>query len=41
MGNISYSQIEFAMDAVEKTLTEIGYEVDAGSGLQAVKEVLQ
>ncbi|MBD3414640.1 MAG: aminotransferase class V-fold PLP-dependent enzyme [Candidatus Aminicenantes bacterium] len=41
MGNISYSQIEFAMDAVEKALSEIGYEFDKGSGLKAVKQVLQ
>jgi len=41
MGNISYCQVEFAMDAVEKTLSEIGYKLRHGSGVQAVKEVLQ
>jgi aspartate aminotransferase-like enzyme len=41
MGNISYSQIEFAVDAVEKTLSELGYTFHPGSGVKAVKEVLQ
>jgi len=41
MGNISFSQVEFAMAAVEKTLSEMGYEFTAGSGVQAVKKVFQ
>jgi len=41
MGNISYSQIEFAVDAVEQTLSELGYTFHPGSGVKAVKEVLQ
>lgn len=41
MGNISYSQIEFAVDAVEQTLSELGYAFHPGSGVEAVKEALQ
>ncbi|MFW6140044.1 MAG: pyridoxal-phosphate-dependent aminotransferase family protein [Acidobacteriota bacterium] len=41
MGNISYSQVEFAVGSIEKTLSEIGYEFHAGSGVQAAKEVFQ
>jgi aspartate aminotransferase-like enzyme len=41
MGNISYSQVEFALSSVEKTLSEIGYEFRAGSAVQAAKEVFQ
>ncbi len=41
MGNISYSQIEFAVDAVEKALSELGYTFHPGSGVKAAKEVLQ
>ncbi len=40
MGNISYSQIEFAVQAVENTLSEMGYGFEKGSGVKAVKEAL-
>ncbi len=41
MGNISYSQIEFAVNAVENTLSELEYAFHPGSGVKAVKEVLK
>lgn len=41
MGNISYSQVEFAVASVEKTLSEIGYEFRVGSGVQAARKIFQ
>jgi len=41
MGNISFSQVEFAMAAIEKTLSEIKYDFRTGSGVQAVKKIFK
>ena len=41
MGNLSYSQVYFALDAVEKTLRSLGYQFNSGSGLQAARTILE
>ncbi|MFP4082786.1 MAG: pyridoxal-phosphate-dependent aminotransferase family protein [Candidatus Aminicenantes bacterium] len=41
MGNLSVSQVYFAVDAVEKTLLSCGHEFESGSGLKAVRSVLE
>jgi len=41
MGNISKSQIMFAIDALEKTLDSIGYKFQLNSGVQAAQEILE
>jgi aspartate aminotransferase-like enzyme len=41
MGNLSYSQVYFALDAVEKTLRSLGYQVDLGSGVQTARTILE
>ncbi len=41
MGNLSYSQVYFALDAVEKTLRSLGYQVDSGSGVQTARTILE
>jgi aspartate aminotransferase-like enzyme len=41
MGNISYSQVEFAISSIEKTLSEMGYKFHVGSGVKAAKEIFQ
>jgi len=40
MGNLSYSQVEFAVAALENTLSSLGYAFEAGAGLNAAKEIL-
>jgi len=40
MGNLSVSQVYFALDALERTLSTLGYKFEAGSGLQAAKAIL-
>jgi len=40
MGNISKSQILFAIEALEKTLDSIGYVFQLNSGVQAAQEIL-
>ena len=40
MGNLSVSQVYFALDALERTLSALGYKFEAGSGLQAKKASL-
>lgn len=40
MGNLSSSQIYFALDALEKTLAFLGYEFEPGSSLSAAKAIL-
>jgi aspartate aminotransferase-like enzyme len=40
MGNLSVSQVYFALDALERTLTSIGFSFIPGSGLKAAKEIL-
>jgi len=40
MGNLSVSQVYFALDALERTLSTLDYKFEAGSGLQAAKAVL-
>jgi aspartate aminotransferase-like enzyme len=41
MGNISKSQILFAIEALEKTLDSIGYGFQSKSGVQAAQEILE
>ena len=41
MGNISKSQIMFAIEALEKTLDSIGYKFQLNSGVQAAQEILE
>jgi aspartate aminotransferase-like enzyme len=40
MGNLSASQVHFALDALERTLSVLGYKFEEGSGLQAAKAIL-
>ncbi len=40
MGNLSYSQVEFAIAALEDTLTDLNYQFEADAGKIAVKGVL-
>ncbi len=40
MGNLSLSQVYFAVDALERTLSFLGYKFKPGSGLQAAKAIL-
>lgn len=40
MGNLSASQIFFALDALEKTLHSLNYKFEAGASLKAAKAVL-
>jgi len=41
MGNLSVSQVFFALDALERTLSSLDYKFEEGSGVQAAKEVLE
>jgi len=41
MGNISKSQILFAIEALEKTLDSIGYVFQSRSGVEAAQEILE
>jgi aspartate aminotransferase-like enzyme len=40
MGNLSASQIHFALDALEKTLDSLGYDFERGSSRKAAKSIL-
>ena len=40
MGNLSVSQVHFALDALERTLSTLGYKFEEGSGVQAAKAIL-
>ncbi len=40
MGNLSTSQIYFALDALEQTLKTIGFEFNQGAGRRAAREIL-
>ncbi len=40
MGNLSSSQVYFALDALERTLSSLGYKFEAGSSFKAAKEIL-
>jgi alanine-glyoxylate transaminase/serine-glyoxylate transaminase/serine-pyruvate transaminase len=40
MGNLSVSQVYFALDALERTLASLGFSFKPGSGLKAAKEIL-
>ncbi len=40
MGNLSFSQVEFAVTALEDTLTALGYAYEARAGLTAAKKAL-
>ena len=41
MGNLSSSQVYFALDSVEKTLRSLGYQFESGPGLEAARTVLE
>ncbi|MFC2169062.1 pyridoxal-phosphate-dependent aminotransferase family protein [Acidobacteriota bacterium] len=41
MGNLSVSQVYFAIEAIEKTLASLGHKFEPKSGSQAVREVLE
>ncbi len=41
MGNISVSQVYFALEALEMTLSSLGYKFKPGSGLKAAEMILQ
>jgi hypothetical protein len=38
--NLSVSQVYFALDALERTLSTLWYKFEAGSGLKAEKAIL-
>lgn len=40
MGNLSLSQVYFALDALERTLGSLGFGFKPGSGLKAAREIL-
>jgi aspartate aminotransferase-like enzyme len=40
MGNLSESQVEFAITSLEKTLSALNYAFESGAGLSAAKKVL-
>jgi aspartate aminotransferase-like enzyme len=40
MGNLSSSQVSFALDALEQTLKAVGYEFNLGAGRGAAREIL-
>jgi alanine-glyoxylate transaminase/serine-glyoxylate transaminase/serine-pyruvate transaminase len=40
MGNLSVSQVYFALDALERTLSSLGYRFEPGSGIKAAKAIL-
>jgi len=41
MGNLSISQVLFAIEALETTLSSLGYSFERGSGLQVAQEILE
>jgi alanine-glyoxylate transaminase/serine-glyoxylate transaminase/serine-pyruvate transaminase len=41
MGNLSVSQVYFALDALERTLSSLGYKFEVGSGIKAAKAILE
>jgi len=41
MGNLSISQVYFALDALEKTLASLGYAFESKSGLNAAQAILR
>lgn len=41
MGNLSISQVYFAIDAIEKTLSSLDYKFELGSGLKAAEAILK
>jgi alanine-glyoxylate transaminase/serine-glyoxylate transaminase/serine-pyruvate transaminase len=40
MGNLSFEQVLFAFEAVEKTLDSLGYRFEMGAGIRAAKNML-
>jgi alanine-glyoxylate transaminase/serine-glyoxylate transaminase/serine-pyruvate transaminase len=40
MGNLSVSQVYFALDALERTLSSLGYKFELGSGIRAAEAIL-
>ncbi len=41
MGNLSFSQVEFAVIALEETLSELGYRFTPGCGINAAQRILE
>lgn len=41
MGNLSVSQVLFALDALERSLSSVGYSFKPGSGLEAARKILE
>ncbi len=41
MGNLSLSQVYFALEALERTLSSLEYRFEPGSGLQAARAILE
>lgn len=41
MGNLSVSQVYYALEALEKTLQSLDYDFELGSGVQAARSVLE
>jgi len=41
MGNLSISQVYFAIEAMEKTLSSLDYKFEPGSGMKAAKVILE
>ena len=40
MGNLSFSQVDFAVNALEMTLSSLGYEFKPQAGIEAAREIL-
>ena len=41
MGNLSFSQIYYALEALEDSLKVLGYRFEAGTGIRAAKNILE
>jgi aspartate aminotransferase-like enzyme len=41
MGNLSISQVQFAIEALENTLATLGHSFEPHSGIQAAREILE
>lgn len=41
MGNLSFSQVYFALEALEKTLHSLGYRFEPGSGMESARLIIE
>ena len=41
MGNLSSAQVYFAIEAVEKTLQSLGWQLERGAGIEAARSILE